>query len=377
MKFLFVPDSFKGTLSSNEVCDVLERCARRNFDDLVIERIPVADGGEGTVDVFLSLGLGEKIKVRSHNSFMEEKEGYYLFDKESKTAIVELAVVAGLPEVYDRRDPTSTTTYGVGELIKDGVKRGAKKVIVALGGSSTNDGGVGLACALGAKFFDFDGYEFLPVGGSLSDIADIDVSGLEYLKDVEFSVMCDVDTVLTGDRSASAVYGPQKGASEADVLLLDKGLSRLSELWKDIYKRDFSTLKGGGAAGGAGAGISAFLGGKLESGIEIVLRLLDFEKKLQGCDCVFTGEGKFDEQSFMGKVINGVSSKTKEKGVKLVVIAGVVKGVSKADIESAGISAVYATNPNNLPFEEVRGRAREDLEKTADKVFQDLKNNII
>ena len=185
--------------------------------------------------------------------------------------------------------------------------------------------------------------------------------------------MCDVDTVLTGNLGASAVYGPQKGASPEQVEVLDKGLLHLNDLFLSLYNKDFSRLVGGGAAGGAGAGISAFLGGKLESGIEIVLRLTEFEKKVADCDYVFTGEGKFDEQSFMGKVINGVSDKTQKLGKKLIVIAGIIKGVSSDEIFSHGISGAYATNPNNLPFEEVRASAKEDLITTARQVFEDIK----
>lgn len=374
MRFLFIPDSFKGTLSSTAVCEVLDSVSKEYFPSSSATIIPVADGGEGSVDVFLSLGLGEKRECKAHNSFMEEKLAYYLYNEKNKTAIVELAITSGLPEVYDRRNPMLTTTYGVGEVILDAINAGAKKIIVALGGSSTNDGGVGIACALGAKFFNSKGEEFLPVGGTLSEIKSIDVTALDKrIKGVEFSVMCDVDTVLTGSCGASAVYGPQKGANPAQVESLDKGLSHLNELFLSLYNKDFSRLVGGGAAGGAGAGISAFLGGKLESGIEIVLRLTEFEKKVADCDYVLTGEGKFDEQSFMGKVINGVSNKTQKLGKKLIVIAGIIKGVSEEEIFSHGISKAYATNPNNLPFEEVRDRAKEDLITTARQVFEDIK----
>ncbi len=378
MRFLFVPDSFKGTLSSVEVCDVLESVSKEIFPNSESIRIPVADGGEGSVDVFLSLGLGDKESCVAHNSFMEERTTYYLLNRERKTAIVELATISGLPEVYDRRNPMLTTTYGVGEIVGDAIKKGAKKIIIALGGSSTNDGGVGIACALGAKFFQETGDEFLPVGGTLCNISKIDVTELQDRIDgVEFSVMCDVDTVLTGAKGASAVYGPQKGASESDVKILDKGLAHLNSLWKEIYKRDLSTISGSGAAGGAGGGISAFLGGKLESGIEIVLRLTEFEEKVKDCDYVFTGEGKFDEQSFMGKVINGVSNKTKALGKKLVVIAGLIQGVGESEIISHGICSAYATNPDGKPFETVRLTAREDLEKTARQVFEDIKSGKI
>lgn len=367
MKFLFIPDSFKGTLSSTDVCDVLEGVLKEYFPESDAIRIPVADGGEGTVDLFFSLGLGEKIYTRVHNSYMEEKEGYYLYDGDKKIAIVELAVASGLPEVYDRRDPKKTTTYGVGELVKDAVEKGAKKIIIGLGGSSTNDGAVGMACALGAKFFDKKGAEFLPVGGTLSEISRIDVTGLEYLKDIDFTVMCDVDTVLVGDSGASAVYGPQKGATSEDVELLDDGLSHLNELLKILYSRDFSTLKGGGAAGGAGAGISAFFGGTLESGIETVLRLTDFEGKLRGADYVFTGEGKFDEQSFMGKVISGVSEKTRKFSKKLVVVAGLVKGGERGGYSQIGHHGRVRNQSQRTSFrgspQSGKGRFRKDCSK--------------
>lgn len=376
MKFVFVPDSFKGTLSASEVCSILDEARAEVIPESSSISVPVADGGEGSLDVFYSLGLGEFIKCEAHNSYMESKTSEYLKCSDG-TAIIELAKCAGLPEVYDRRNPMLTTTYGVGEQIKSAIENGAKRLIVAIGGSSTNDGGVGIACALGAKFYDVLGREFLPTGGTLSDIADVDFEPLERYRGIDISVMCDVDTVLLGEVGASSVYGPQKGANPDDVYLLDEGLKRLNDFFIREYGRDYSTLKGGGAAGGAGAGLCAFLGAKLEPGIDVVLRIVRFESLVRDCDMVVTGEGKFDEQSFMGKVVCGVSEITAKHKKPLVVVAGLVSDDAIAKQKSHGIVASYATNPLKKPFDEIKGRAREDLEIVARRLFYDVKEKRI
>lgn len=374
MKFVFVPDSFKGTLSAVEVCNILDEVRARILPDSSATLIPVADGGEGTLDVLHALKLGEFIEIVAHNSFMESRNSKYLLSDDG-VGYIELADCAGLPEVYDRRNAMLTTTYGVGEQIKDAVSRGAKKLIIAIGGSSTNDGGAGLACALGAKFYDVLGREFIPTGGTLSDIADVDFEPLEKYRDIDISVMCDVDTVLLGEWGASAIYGPQKGATADQVYLLDEGLKRLNDFFIREYCRDYSTMTGGGAAGGVGAGLSAMLGAKLMPGIDVVLNAVDFDTIVSGSDIVITGEGKLDEQSFLGKVVSGVSKVTRKYSKKLIVIAGLVTDEARLKQSEYGIEKSYATNPNNLPFETVRGRAKEDLYLTAVKAFSDIKND--
>lgn len=376
MKFVFVPDSFKGTLSATQVCQILDEARSEILPLSTSVIIPVADGGEGTLAVLHSLKLGSYVEVLAHNSFMEQRASKYLLSDDG-VAYIELADCAGLPEVYDRRNPLLTTTFGVGEQIRDAASRGAKKIIVAVGGSSTNDGGVGIACALGAKFYDVLGREFLPTGGTLSDIADVDFEPLEIYRELDISVMCDVDTVLLGEFGASSVYGPQKGAMADDVYLLDEGLKRLNGFFINEYGRDFSTLKGGGAAGGVGAGLCAFLGAKLLPGIEVVLDAVGFEDIVKNSDIVVTGEGKFDYQSFMGKVVNGVSNVTKRLNKPLVVVAGLVSDEAKSNQSKYGIVRSYATNPTNRPFEEVKGSAYEDLEKVAREFFNDVKNGLI
>ena len=376
MKFVFVPDSFKGTLSATDVCRVLDEARVKILPSSTSTNVPIADGGEGTLEVLRSLSLGDYVEVKAHNSFMEERLSKYLLSTDG-VAYIELADCAGLPEVYDRRNPLLTTTFGVGEQIKDAVDKGAKKIVIAIGGSSTNDGGVGIACALGGKFYDVFGREFLPTGGTLSDIADVDFEPLEAYRSIDISVMCDVDTVLLGEVGASAVYGPQKGATTEDVYLLDEGLKRLNDFFIREYGKDFSTLSGGGAAGGAGAGLSAFLGAKLLPGIEVVLSAVRFDELVQDCDIVVTGEGKFDEQSFMGKVVNGVSNYTKRHGKKLVVVAGLVSDEAVRLQSEYGIVKSYATNPDKKPFDEVKGSAREDLMKVCERLFLDVKEGKI
>ena len=260
-KFLLIPDSFKGTMSSSEICSIMKKAILNNYNDAEVISIPVADGGEGSVDAFLTAVGGEKISVKVKGPYFEDITSFYGIIDNGKTAVIEMAACAGLPLVEDKANPCKTTTYGVGQLIANAVERGCKKIIIGLGGSCTNDGGAGAAAALGVVFTDKAGKSFVPVGGTLKDIEHIDKSKLlPALKQVEVVTMCDIDNPLFGESGAAYVFAPQKGATPEMVKELDFGLRHLDKKIQSDLNLSLSELKGAGAAGGMGCGMVAFLG---------------------------------------------------------------------------------------------------------------------
>ena len=363
-KFVLIPDSFKGTLSSARICHAVGEEIHTVFPDAAVQEIPVADGGEGTVDAFLTAVGGQKIMVRCKGPYMEDMTGFYGLLPDG-TAVVEMAAAAGLPLVGENRHADQTTTYGVGELIAHAVQHGAKRVVLGLGGSATNDGGCGCAAALGVKFFNAAGEPFVPVGGTLDQVAAISTADLlPELKAVPVTAMCDIDNPLCGETGASAVFGPQKGADPATVQVLDGNLRHMAEIVKRDLGVDVLTLPGGGAAGGFGAGAVAFLNAKLQMGIETVLDLTDFDTAVQDADLVITGEGKLDSQSLRGKVVIGVARRAKKAGVPVVALVG----ASETEIAAAygeGVSGVFPINPEPKPFAEVKDDSEKNLRFTA------------
>jgi len=338
-----------------------------------VVKIPVADGGEGTVDCFLEALGGEKIQVEASGPFFDKINSFYGILPDNTTAVIEMAAASGLPLAGDRKDPEITTTYGVGELIRHAViDKGCRKIIIGLGGSCTTDGGAGMAGALGVKFFDNDNRKFIPVGGTLGEISRIDVSGLlKEIKDCTVLGMCDVDNPLFGVNGAAYVYGPQKGANHESVLNLDRGLEHLSNQLIEHFKQK----PGAGAAGGLGAGIMAFLGGALESGIETVLDTVKFDTLLKDADIVFTGEGKIDGQSLRGKVVAGVAGRAKKQKVPIIAVVGDI-GDDTDGIYEAGVSAIVSINRVAVPFSIAAGRCESDLAKTMDTIMRLIKLKI-
>ena len=309
-KAVLIPDSFKGTLSSTDICGIMKEQIDAHFPGCQVVSIPVADGGEGSVDAFL-------------NPYFEPMQAFYGLIDGGKTAVVEMAACAGLPLVLDRPDPSKTTTYGVGELILDAAKRGVSKIVVGLGGSSTTDGGCGAAAAIGVKFTDSEGNEFVPVGGTLHKIAHIDLSGKsELLRGVEVVTMCDIDNPMYGPNGAAYVFGPQKGADPEMVKFLDDGLIHLGEVIKADLGRDLTQVPGGGAAGAMGVGMMAFFDSRLQMGIETVLDTVGFDEIIADADAIFTGEGKIDSQSLRGKVVIGVARRARKQGKDVIAVVG-------------------------------------------------------
>ncbi len=372
-KFVLIPDSFKGTLSSTKICEIMAESINQRFAGAEVINIPVADGGEGSVDCFLSAKGGDKIFVECNGPYFDKINGFYALLDGGSTAVVEMAVAAGLPMVEGRENPLLTTTYGVGELILSAVKKGAKKVIVGLGGSCTNDFGCGAAVACGIKFFNKKGEEFIPTGGTLLDIAKIDFSNKDKaLEGVEIIAMCDIDNSPFGERGAAKVFAPQKGADERAVKLLDEGVKSLCCLINSSFGIDLSTLKGGGAAGAFGAGMNFFFGAKLMMGIDTVLEVVEFDKVIENADLILTGEGKIDSQSLGGKVVIGVARAGKRKNVPVIAVVGGAEGDMTKAYEQ-GVSAIFTINKLPQDFSVSRYNSESNLRFAVDNILRALK----
>ncbi|MBO5927544.1 MAG: glycerate kinase [Clostridia bacterium] len=372
-KFVIIPDSFKGTISSTEICSVIERKISEVFPNAKTVCLPVADGGEGTVDCFLTALGGKKINISCTGPLFEKMNGFYGVLNDN-TAVIEMAAVAGLPLVENCKDPKKTTTYGVGELIMHAIKSDCKNIILGLGGSATNDYGTGAAAALGVKFFDASGKEFIPTGGTLVNVAKIDVSkAKENLKGIKITAMCDIDNPPYGKNGAAYVYAPQKGADEKTVEQLDLGLKSISLVIEKQLKINVSNLKGGGAAGAMGAGAVAFLGAQLKMGINTVLETVNFSQLISDADLIFTGEGKIDSQSLMGKVVIGVSQKAKEQNVPVIAIVGGAEGDLQGAYEM-GVTSIFTINRLPQDFSVSRYKTKENLEFCVENVLRFLKS---
>ncbi len=372
-KILLIPDSFKGTMSSSEICGIMKKAIHSYYPNADVISIPVADGGEGSVDSFLAALGGERIAVNVKGPYFEDMESFYGILPDN-TAVIEMAAAAGLPLVGENRQAGKTTTYGVGQLILHAVKSGCRKIIVGLGGSSTNDGGCGAAAAAGIVFKDASGKAFIPVGETLSNISSIDVGGLDSaVAQAEIITMCDIDNPLCGPNGAAYVFAPQKGADEALVKILDENLLHMAVVVKRDLGGDIAEMPGAGAAGGMGGGMAAFFGSRLQMGIETVLDTVGFDSLLKGADLVFSGEGKIDYQSLRGKVVIGVARRTKRAGVPLIAIVGDI-GDNVENAYNEGVSAIFSINRVAVPFREARLRCRDDLFLTMDNLMRFIKD---
>ncbi len=395
-KILLIPDSFKGTMSSTEICAIMKKAITEILPEFEIISIPVADGGEGSVDAFLEAVGGVKKTVKVKNPFFEEINSFYgilntnnsnlnnfkLKDcKQAKTAVIEMAACAGIPLVPGRLNPAITTTYGVGQLIKDALQNGCKNIIIGLGGSATNDAGCGAAAALGVRFFNSSGNSFIPVGGTLKDIYHIDISGLNpLLKEAKITTMCDINNPLFGKNGAAYIFAPQKGADKEMVEELDKGLQHLAlvaehSLGKNINSKT-AKIAGTGAAGGMGYGNLIFFNSQLKMGIETVLDTVQFDKHLEDSSLVFTGEGKLDSQSLQGKVVIGVARRAQKKGIPVIAIVGDIEhGIDS--IYNCGVSAVFSINRLAVPFNQAQKTAKTDLLSTAKDILRLIKVDVM
>ncbi|MBQ6931805.1 MAG: glycerate kinase [Clostridia bacterium] len=364
MRVLVAPDSFKGSLSATRVCEIIGSA----LPHCEVDCIPVADGGEGTVDSFAYAACAQL-----KSCVVTDPKGDRVtacFAVVGDTAVIESAKACGLPLAGTDNDPARATTYGVGEIIKATLDTGCRKIAIGIGGSATNDGGIGCASALGVRFTDENGNTVSPDGYGMAAIKNIDVSGLDSrVRNTEITVLCDVENPLYGENGAAYVYAPQKGADSEKVLFLDEALRNLERAVKSDLGLDFANEKGSGAAGGMGYGLRVFLGAKLRSGAKTVLDLCAFDERAKKADVIITGEGRLDSQSLMGKVISEVTKRAGDKPV------AVVCGLSTLEKVPEEITAVFETNPKHLPFEAVLPTCEKALYDTVSAgVCEFLKN---
>ena len=370
MKLLFASDSFKGTLSSDQIIKLLNESAQRIFPGCETVGVPVADGGEGTVDAVIAVTNGDYRKVKVHGPLMEETEASYgVFHGDS--AIIEMAAASGLPMVpTEKRNPLNTTTYGTGELIKDALDHGYRKLSIAIGGSATNDGGCGCAAALGTGFYDIHGNRFIPTGATLEQIETIRVpDGWTLPEDVRITVMCDVDNPLYGPTGAVHVFGRQKGADAAMITQLDQGLRKLDAVMKENLGVSVADVPGTGAGGGMGAGCMAFLHAELKPGIECVLDTIGFDAMLEDAELVITGEGRIDSQSVHGKVISGIAKRTRLRGIPLIALVGGIAEGAEAGYD-LGVTAMFGIDRSAQDFHAFASDSAKYYQRTLEDILR-------
>ena len=353
MKFVVAPDSFKGSISAIEAASAMEDGIKRVFADSEVTKVPLADGGEGTVEALVTATAGKIIYVTVRDPLSRETKSFFGVLGNGKTAIIEMAAASGLLLLKpEERNPYITTTYGTGQLIKAALDYGCDEIIIGIGGSATNDGGAGMIQALGASMLDSDGRELFFGGKALKDLHTINLDNMDpRLGATKITVACDVDNPLCGERGASAIYGPQKGASPEMVKELDAALANFASKVKDQLGIDVSNVPGAGAAGGLGAGILAFLNARLKPGIELVLDAVDFENKIKNADLVLTGEGRIDEQTAYGKAPMGVAQVAQKYGVSVLAFGGIL-GDSYEKVYEKGIDFVSANVQSIISLDE-------------------------
>lgn len=391
MRFLIVPDSFKGSLTSKEVIEIIAKELKEAFSDCVIDAYPLADGGEGSLEIIVDALGGKYIKEIVEGPLLEEtkeeplvneaEENEWLFNKveaaygilEDGTAVIEMAKASGLTLIpRNQRNAGNTSTFGTGQLINKAIEAGAKDFIIGLGGSATNDAGIGMMSALGAKFYDKDGKIVTPIGKNLNSIQDFDLSHFnEKIRGCNFKVMCDITNPLLGEKGATYTFGPQKGATKEELKILEEGMCHFKNLAYKKLQIDKSNVAGAGAAGGMGYAFCEFFDGKLESGIDTIIKLYDLNKKVKEADIVISGEGHADSQSADGKVLSGIGRLCKGNNKKLIAIVG---GMSKGAemLYNIGINKIYSCVEENVNIEEAMKNAKANLALTTKKVINEL-----
>ncbi len=371
MKVVSAIDSFKGCASSLELSSWVREAILEVFPDANVHSCIIADGGEGMIDAILANVEGERFTCKVHDPLMRPIEAHYAILKDGTTAIIEMAQAAGLPLVQtSQRNPLLTTTYGVGELIRDALARGCKKLIIGLGGSATNDAGIGMLHALGFRFLDREGRVLFQGGEVLEKIHTIDRSGaLKALESCEFIAACDVENPMIGINGSAHVYAAQKGADASMIERLESGMQHFVQCLEEALGRNVATQKGSGAAGGIGGGLCAFLHARLTPGIEILLDEMHFDALIEDADLVISGEGRIDAQSLMGKVLSGVSKRCQKAHVPLIALGG---GIDDALEEHDGIDALFSIMRYPMRLEEAmdKTKAQKLTQQSVKEIFR-------
>ena len=375
MKFVLAPDSFKGTLSSVQAAELLEKAALAHFPGAAVHKVPIADGGEGTVEAVITALGGEYRSAQVTGPLGEPVEARYGLARDGKLAVIEMAAASGLPLVPpEKRNPLKTTSRGTGELLRKAMDDGAGEFLVGIGGSATNDGGMGMLEALGVRFFAASREALPACGESLGLVENIDLSGLDArLKRIRITVICDVTNPLLGPEGAAAVYAPQKGADPSMVVALEAGMAKYAALFQRQHGLDIAGFPGAGAAGGLGAALDGVLGAALRPGIDAMLELVGFDDLIAGAGLVVSGEGRLDGQSVRyGKAVAGIARRCAHAGVPLAVITGGM-GPEAEMIFDVAFSSIMPLVSRPMPLEEALAGARPLFEAAADRMFRFIK----
>lgn len=374
MKFVLAPDSFKESMTAKEAAEAMERGIKKVMPNAEFAQVPMADGGEGTVQSLVDATGGELIETEVTGPLGKRTKAVFGILGDKTTAVIEMASASGIQLVKkEERNPLYTTTYGTGELIKAALDKGVKRIFIGIGGSATNDGGAGMLQALGGKLLDKNGQELPFGGGALGKLHKIDLTNLDSrLKEVIIEVACDVTNPLTGKTGASHVFGPQKGATPEIVEILDKNLVHYAEIIRQQFHKDVENIPGAGAAGGLGGGIMAFLNAELKRGVDLVIKYTELEEKVQGATYVFTGEGSIDSQTIFGKTPFGVAKTAKKFGIPVIAFAGRI-GDGVEVLYENGIDAIIGIVPGAVSLEEALKKGEINLERAAENIARILK----
>lgn len=377
MKVVIAPDSYKGSLTAQEVAESIERGIKRVLSSADVIKVPMADGGEGTVQSLVDGTGGEIVKVRVKGPLLKEVEAFYGILGDGETAVIEMAAASGLPLITkEERNPLLTTTYGTGELIKHALSRGCRKIIIGIGGSATNDGGSGMVKALGVKLLDEKGEDIGFGGQSLGSLKSIDTGNIDpRLKECTITAACDVDNPLCGLKGASHIFGPQKGADAQMVEILDGNLANYAEVVKKDLGIDIKDVPGAGAAGGLGGGLLAFLNANLKRGIEIVIETTKLEDKIKDADLVITGEGMIDYQTAFGKTPIGVAKLAGKYNIPVIAVAGGI-GKDAEALYSKGFDSIFSIVDKPMTLEDAMKDGSILIEKTVERIMRLLKIRI-
>lgn len=371
MKIVIAPDSFKGSLSAKDVAENIKIGVLRVYKDIDIQCVPMADGGEGTVQSLVDATGGKILSARVKGPLLKEVDAFYGILGDGKTAVIEMAAASGLPLVEDdQRNPMITTTYGTGELIKHALDMGCREIIIGIGGSATNDGGFGMAKALGVQFLDQEGLDIGHGGGSLSKLYKIDISEMDKrIKDCKITVACDVDNPLCGPRGATYIFGPQKGAQGEMLEILDKNLEHYANVIKATLNIDIKDSPGAGAAGGLGGGLMAFMNVKLQKGIDIVIETVKLTEYMKDADLVITGEGMIDYQTQYGKTPYGVAKTAKKYNIPVVALVGQI-GKNANVLYDMGIDSIFSLVDGPMSLENAITKTADLLQNLAERIIR-------
>ena len=375
MKFVLAPDKFKGSLTGREFCQIVGDVLLKVFPDAEIVKVPLADGGDGTLEVIREYLNAHPVQLTVSDPLFRPIRASYLFSEAQQTAFVEMSEASGYRLLKTHElDSMHTSTLGTGELILDAIKKGAAQIFLGIGGSATTDGGMGVAHALGYRFMDAEGKVLSPIGKNLIKVKTIKRSQTSILGATGFKVACDVDNPFYGEHGAAKVYAQQKGASEAEIQLLDEGLKNFAEIVHNSFEIDLQKVPGAGAAGGLGGGATAFLGAELVSGIDLVKEISGFGTKIKGADWIVTGEGHLDSQTFSGKTIGGVLTSAMQEGVPVAAICGRVT-LSNEEQRQGGLAYAASLSTATMDLQEAIKNTKENLVLATHDFAKSLKDS--